>query len=134
MRTDHHETVPDRRKTALIRRWYKSIYCSVCTSRIWLRPIALKEPLEAPEPRQEWVLCKHCHEALQLTMRNSSIRPAMRLRVAMGLVAAERSPHHSPRIRAEQELQREFSLMARFLFLFVALHLVVFVIIFAIPR
>ncbi len=134
MRTDHRETVPGRHLTALLKRWYREIRCSICTSRIWLRPIALKEPLEAPEPRQEWILCKPCHEALQLTMRNSSIRPSMRLRIAMGLVAAERSPHHSPKIRAEQELQRDFSWLARFLFLFVVLHLVVFVIVLAIPK
>jgi hypothetical protein len=131
---DYHETVLEGHKAVLLRQWYKEIRCSICTNRIWLRPINVQEPLEAPEPRQEWVLCKPCHEELQLTLRKSSLRHAMRLRIAMGLVAAERSPHHSPKIRAEQELQRDFSWLMRFLFLFVVLHLVVFVIVLTIPR
>lgn len=45
-----------------------------------------------PEPRLEWTLCGHCHDALLVEMRSSPIRSPLRLRIAMGLVAAERSP------------------------------------------
>ncbi len=56
------ETVATRRTTRW--RWhrFKPIRCSVCTGFIWLRPIMLKEPFEAPEPHYEWVLCKPCHK------------------------------------------------------------------------
>jgi hypothetical protein len=50
------------------------------------------EPEGVPEPRQQWTLCKRCHEALLVQMRRSPVRTPLRLRIAMGLVAAERSP------------------------------------------
>lgn len=51
------------------------------------------EPVGAPEPRQMWTLCKRCHRALLVEMRRSPVRSPLRLRIAMGIVAAERSPH-----------------------------------------
>jgi hypothetical protein len=71
-------------------------------------------------------------------MRRSSIRSPVRLRIAMGLVAAERSPkayHLSSHIREErEEFQREFAWVMRMLILFTLLHLVIFVILFAVPK
>ncbi|MBV9229398.1 MAG: hypothetical protein JOZ18_08800, partial [Chloroflexi bacterium] len=84
-------TVTIRREIGQRERWYKPLRCSICTKFIWFRPNTLKEPLEAPEPRFEWILCKPCHQALLVEMRRSSIRSPARLRIAMGLVAAERS-------------------------------------------
>jgi hypothetical protein len=85
-------TIATRRETEKRWRWYKPIRCSICMSFIWLHPIVLKEPAEAPEPRQEWVLCKSCHTGVLMEMHRSSIRSPARLRIAVGLVAAERSP------------------------------------------
>ncbi len=99
--------------------------------------MALKEPIGAPEPRHEWVLCKPCHEALLVEMRRSSIRSPARLRIAMGLVAAERSPKAHPmstHIREQQEFQQEFAWFMRLLVLFALLHLVIFVILLAVPK
>lgn len=73
-------------------RWYRLTHCSVCTRSIWFSPIVLKEPRGAPEPHRTWVLCKSCHEALLIEMRRSPLRSPLRLRIALGLVAAERSP------------------------------------------
>ncbi len=67
--------------------------CSICMRRTWFNAIPLMEPEGVPEPRQEWMLCKRCHQALLVQMRSSPIRSPLRLRIAMGLVAAERSPH-----------------------------------------
>src|SRR5258708_1728846 len=67
-------------------------HCSICTNSIWFRPIALKEPIGAPEPRQTWVLCQSCHTALLKEMDCSPIRSPLRLRIAIGIVASERSP------------------------------------------
>jgi hypothetical protein len=130
-------TVATGRETGQRWRWYKPIRCSICTSFIWFHPIALNEPVGAPEPRQEWVLCKSCHEALLVEMRRSSIRSPARLRIAMGLVAAERSPkayHMSTHILEQREFQREFAWVMRFLILFALLHLVILVILFAVPK
>ena len=67
--------------------------CSICKRRTWLHAIPLMEPEGVPEPRQEWTLCRRCHEALLVQMRLSPIRTPLRLRIAIGLVAAERSPY-----------------------------------------
>ena len=130
-------TVATRRETGQKGRWYKPLRCSICTSFIWLHPIALKEPVEAPEPHQEWVLCKPCHEALLVEIHRSSIRSPARLRIAMGLVASERSPkaYHVRRHLGEQwEFQREFTWFVWLLVLFGLLHLVIFVILLAVPK
>ena len=129
-------TVAARRGTGQGGRWYKPIRCSICTSFIWFRPTALKEPDGAPEPRYEWVLCKLCHEALLVEMSRSSIRSPVRLRIAVGLVAAERSPkaYMSTPIREQQVFQREFAWFVWLLVLFAIFHLVIFVILWAVPR
>lgn len=70
--------------------------CSVCSHRIWFRPIRLIEPEGVPEPRLSWALCKYCYKALLLEVRRSPIRSPLRLRIAMGLMAAERWPQAYP--------------------------------------
>ncbi len=85
------ETVTNR-EVVRRRRWPRLAHCSICTSSIWFSPIALKEPVGAPEPRREWQLCKSCHQALLVEMRRSPLRSPLRLRIALGFVASERSP------------------------------------------
>jgi hypothetical protein len=125
------------RETGQRGRWYKPVRCSICWSLIWFHPIALKEPVEAPEPRHEWVLCKPCHEALLLEMRRSILRSPVRLRIAMGLVAAERSPDAyimNAQMPEQREFHRQFAWFVRLLVLFFLLHLVIFVILLAVPK
>ncbi len=129
--------VATRRATGQRGRWYKLRRCSICTSFIWFHPTALEEPVGAPEPHQEWVLCKPCHEALLVELRRSSIRSPARLRIAMGLVAAERSPkayNMSAPMREQWEFQREFAWVVRLLILFTLWHLVIFAILLAVPK
>jgi hypothetical protein len=130
-------TIATRRETEKRWRWYKPIRCSICMSFIWLHPIALKEPAEAPEPRQEWVLCKSCHTEVLMEMHRSSIRSSARLRISVGLVASERSPkayHMDTYIHEQQEFQREFAWVMRLLILFALLHAVILVILLAVPK
>lgn len=70
-----------------------TIRCSICERRIWNNPVPLIEPEDVPEPRQEWTLCKRCHQELLVQLRLSPVRTPLRLRIAIGLVAAERSPY-----------------------------------------
>ncbi len=129
--------VATRRETRQKERRYKPLRCSICMSFIWLHPITLKEPVEAPEPHQEWILCKPCHEALLAEMRRSTIRTPSRLRIAMGLVAAERSPKAytmSAYPGERWEFEREFTWFMRLIILFGLLHLVIFVILLAVPK
>jgi hypothetical protein len=69
------------------------IRCSICTRHAWLKTAYLIEPLGVPEPRQTWTLCKRCHAALLVEMERSPVLSPLRLRIAMGIVAAERSPY-----------------------------------------
>lgn len=66
--------------------------CSVCTRYIWFNPIRLEEPEGAPEPRLSWTLCKPCARALHVEMERSPVRSPLRLRIAIGMIAAERWP------------------------------------------
>ena len=70
-----------------------SVRCSICARRIWFNAMHLMEPVGVPEPRQSWTLCKRCHELLLAEMHRSPVRSPLRLRIAMGIVAAERSPY-----------------------------------------
>ena len=132
--------IPGEDETVAIRRpirsgWqrFKPIRCSICTIHIWLRPISLKEPLEAPEPRHEWVLCSYCHKALLNEMRRSTLSSPVRLRVAVGLVAAERSPY-AYYMSEQRAFQREFSWFVWAMVLFIIFHMGIFVLLLAVPR
>ncbi len=130
---------PDSTRQSIGQRGYRYILscCSICTRVVGIHHIALKEPVEAPEPHREWILCKPCHEALLVEMRRSSLRAPTRLRIAIGLVAAERSPiayNSSPHIHEPQTFQREFAWGIGFMIFFALLHLVIFAILLSGPR
>ena len=133
MLPENDVTLAPRRATAQRGHWYQPIRCSICTRLVWFRSIALKEPEEAPEPRLEWVLCKPCHEALLVEMHRSSLRSPVSLRIAMGLVAAERSPK-TYHMREQREFQREFTWFVWLLVLFALLHVAILVILLAVPK
>ena len=67
--------------------------CSICTRRTWFNATSLIEPLGVPEPRQSWTLCKRCHTLLLAEMERSPVLSPLRLRIAMGIIAADRSPY-----------------------------------------
>lgn len=104
------------------KRWRGFTRCSICTDIIWFSPIALKEPVGAPEPRLEWVLCHSCHAMLLNQMRRSPIRSPLRLRIAMGLVAAECSPR-AYGVRDHRRDQRRFIGIGITLIIAMLLHL-----------
>jgi hypothetical protein len=124
--------VTNRRVTEQRRRWYKPERCSICTRFIWFHSIALDEPVEDPEQRSAWLLCKPCYTALLVEIRRSSLNSPLRLRIALGLVAAERSPNaytlKSPP-GGSLQFQREFAWFTWFLVSFALLHLVILCII-----
>jgi hypothetical protein len=84
--TRHRDNSRHPRKRVITR-------CSICERRTWFNTIRLIEPEEVPDPRQQWILCQRCHQALLVQMRLSPIRNPLRLRIAIGLVASERSPY-----------------------------------------
>jgi len=102
----------------------------------WFHPLVLKELEGVPEPLHEWLLCKACYNALLEELNHSSLRSPMRLRIAMGLVAAERWPKaYRRRPSSEhQEFDREFAWFTWAILLFALLHLVILLIIWVVPR
>ena len=133
MRPGEVDTVATRRPVRKGWRRFTPVRCSICMFHIWLRPVALKEPLEAPEPRREWVLCSYCHRALLNEMRRSSLSSPVRLRVAVGMVAAERSPY-TYYMAQQRAFQREFSWFVWAMVVFIVFHMGIFVLLLAVPR
>ena len=104
--------------------------CSVCTRRIWFDPIYVQEPEGVPEPRLSWVLCKECHGLLMTEFRRSPVRSPLRLRIAMGLIASEHSPHAYPtRISERVSDHRWIIFIALGTFIAMLLHLALIVMI-----
>lgn len=66
--------------------------CNICGHRLGRQIHFVEETGDVPEPRRSWVLCATCHEAVRAQLDRSPVRSSVRLRVAVGLVAAERSP------------------------------------------
>jgi len=65
-------------------------------------------------------------------LSRSVVRSPLRLRIAMGFVAAERSP--KAYMNEAQTFQREFAWFAWAIILFGLLHVAIFVILLAVPR
>jgi hypothetical protein len=66
--------------------------CSICRRRLGRMLFFIEETGDVPEPRGAWVLCERCNEAVHVQMEQSPVRSPLRLRVAVGVVAAERTP------------------------------------------
>lgn len=66
--------------------------CSICNHRLGRWMFFVEETGDVPEPRGSWVLCAACNEAVHIQMELSPVQSPVKLRVAVGLVAAERTP------------------------------------------
>jgi len=70
----------------------EAVRCSICTQRLGRFLFFIEETGDVTEPRQSWVLCADCNAAVHDRLEQSPVRSPMRLRVAIGLVASERTP------------------------------------------
>ena len=105
-------------------------HCSICTQRIWFEPLKVLEPEDAPEPRRSWTLCKHCYNALVTELKRSKVHSPLRVRVAVGLVAAERWPLAYPtRLHIYVNDRRWIAILGFGFFIFMIVHLVFLVLI-----
>lgn len=66
--------------------------CSICARKLGKTVHFIEETSETPEPRQSWMLCADCNDAVHDQIERAPVRSPMRLRVAVGLVAADRTP------------------------------------------
>lgn len=106
--------------------------CSVCTALTWFNGVALMEPEGAPEPRQSWLICRDCYQMLLVEMRRSPVRSPLRLRIALGIVAAERWPQSRTQSRAWIKDRKLFLFIVWSFIIALILHLALIVMIAAI--
>ncbi len=66
--------------------------CSICRRRLGKTILFLEETGAVPEPRQSWIVCGPCNDAVHEQMERVPVRSPVRLRVAVGIVATERTP------------------------------------------
>src|SRR5579871_2920125 len=68
------------------------MHCVICRRRLGKNIFFVEETGDVPDERQSWTLCEECHTAVRQRLDVSPVRTPLRLRVAVGLVAAERTP------------------------------------------
>lgn len=64
--------------------------CSICDRRLENKAYFLTESEDAPEPHQSWLICAPCNLVVQDELTRSELRPAIRTRIVVGLVASQR--------------------------------------------
>lgn len=67
-------------------------HCAICEKRLGNELYWLEETGDVSGPRQSWVLCKTCKDAVREQMARAPVRTPLKLRVAVGIVATERTP------------------------------------------
>ncbi len=108
--------------------------CAICQRRLGGSIHFLEETGAVPEPRQSWALCGACNDAVRERIRQSPMRGDLRLRVAVGLVAAERTPT-ARRTRLGELSDRRWEALLFWAFLLAMLgHLVLIVVVASIAK
>lgn len=77
----------------------EKLRCSVCTRRLGNDIAFLDETGDVPEPRQSWTLCPACDQSVKAELARSPVVGPLRVRIAVAMVAAERSPRAIRRVR-----------------------------------
>lgn len=73
--------------------------CDICEVRTGRDVAFLDETGDVPEPRRSWLLCADCNAAVNAELARSPVATPLRVRVAVGIVAADRSPHAVRKVR-----------------------------------
>jgi hypothetical protein len=101
--------------------------CGICSRRLGSSVYFVEETGDVPEPRGSWVLCHACNDAVHEQLEASPVRSPLRLRIAVGLVATDRTPA-ARRARFGQLSDRSWIKLLFWLFLITMLvHLAVLV-------
>lgn len=103
--------------------------CSICERRLGRSIHFLDETGDVPEPRMSWALCDECNLAVRDQMERGPVRGALRLRVAIGIVSTDRTPHARRARLGEMTDQRWEALLFWSFLLFMLAHLVLVVIV-----
>jgi hypothetical protein len=73
--------------------------CDICQRHTGRDVAFLDETGDVPEPRRSWLLCPECNGAVSAELARSPVATPLRVRVAVGMVAAERSPQAVRKVR-----------------------------------
>jgi len=104
-----------------------ALRCSICSHRLGSSVYFVEETGDVPEPRGSWTLCRACNDAVHEQLEASPVRSPLRLRIAVGLVATDRTPA-ARRARFGQLSDRSWMKLFFWLFLITMLvHLAVIV-------
>lgn len=66
--------------------------CAICARRLGAAICYLEETGDVPPPRQSWMLCTACNDAVKEQMSLAPVHSPIRLRAAIGVVSTERTP------------------------------------------
>ena len=71
----------------------QTLRCSICNRRLGSAICYLEETGDdVPPPRQSWMLCEACNDAVKRQMALVPVQSPVRLRAAIGVVSTERTP------------------------------------------
>lgn len=70
----------------------ESLRCGICERRLRGTICYIEETGAVADAPQSWLLCADCNEAVREQIDQSPVQSPLRIRVAVGLVATERTP------------------------------------------
>lgn len=108
--------------------------CAICHRRLGSAICYLEETGDVPPPRQSWMLCTACNDAVKQQMAQAPVQSPIRLRVAVGLVASERTPAARRARRGQMTDASWFRLLFWGLIIAMIIHLALIVAIAEIAR
>lgn len=71
--------------------------CAICARHPSHTMFVLNEGAPLPAPHLSWLLCAPCVMAVQEEVMRSALRTPLRVRVAVAIIASERSPRARPK-------------------------------------
>lgn len=112
----------------------EALRCSICTRRLGKWVFFVEETGDVPEPKQSWALCSACNEAVHGELERSTVQSPLRLRIAVGMVASERTPQARRANFGQMSDAAWIKLFGWLFFITMIVHLVVVVLVAGINR
>ena len=100
--------------------------CAICDCRPPASLYRVVEGGDSADQRQSWLLCAECTEAVRREVERAALQTPLRVRIAVGIVAAQRRPPARRSIWSEQYWEDlDDAALDRLLKWFIALAIVV---------
>jgi hypothetical protein len=125
-----HDTQESRRPPiGLASQQGQRVCCSICERPLDHDMLFLDETGDVPAPLQSWVFCADCDAAVRAELDRSPVEGPLRIRIAVGIVAAERSPRAIHRTRVGLRDDNWLDFMFWVFGIAMGLHLIIIVVI-----